>query len=87
MVLVAAFDTFGTFARLADRQARNTAARNLARVLLAEAVSGEDRVQGLSWRATAEHLSVNLLRRDLSISSPNGPVLTIAEFDLPVPAR
>lgn len=87
MMLVAAFDTFGTLALVADRQVRSTAARNLARVLLAEGVTGQDRLEGLGWQATVEQLSPHLVRRDLIISAPNGPILTLGQFDLVDPAQ
>lgn len=82
MVLVAAFDTFATFARVADRQVRSTAARNLSRVLLAEGSVGQGLVQGLAWRAEVRPLSQNLVRRDLAIVGPNGPVLALPVLDL-----
>ncbi|MBC2836540.1 prepilin-type N-terminal cleavage/methylation domain-containing protein [Paragemmobacter straminiformis] len=83
MMLVAAFDTFATFARVADRQARSTAARNLARVLLAEGSAGQGDVRGLVWQADTQRLSQNLARRDLAIRGPNGPVLSLSVLELP----
>lgn len=83
MMLVAAFDTFATFARVADRQARSTAARNLSRVLLAEGSAGQGDVRGLVWQADTQRLSQNLARRDLAFRGPNGPVLSLSVLELP----
>ena len=54
MVIVAAFETFGTFSQMARHRVQATAARHLARLLLAEGATGQGETQGLRWQAVTK---------------------------------
>ena len=75
MSIVLAFQLFDTSARVSARVVRETAARDLARTLLAQQASGEGRAGNLHWQAQASTLGPRLRQRRVAIDWPGGPVL------------
>lgn len=81
LALVMSMQLLVQSARVDGRVARETAARDLARRLLAERVEGQGDQGALFWAVTVSPLAPGLVQRQVAVGWPGGPGLTLIRVE------
>ena len=82
LMIVAAFETFGTYTQLTRHRVQATAARHLARRLLAEGATGQGQTQELRWQVVTHPLAPGVIQRRIVVSSRTAVILTTTQAEL-----
>ena len=81
MTIVMAFQMFSLSARVSDRVVKQTAARDLARSLLAAQTGGGGRAGSLRWQVSVATAGPGLALRTVTVSWPGGPALVAGRLE------
>ncbi len=81
LAVVAALALFTQSARVNDRLIKETAARDLVRLLLATGDVGRGQAGDLGWVATRSQPSGGLVRHEVAVTWPGGPQITALRLD------
>ena len=81
MTVMAALTIFTQSARVNDRLIKETAARDLVRLLLATDAVGLGQSGDLAWAATLSPPSGGLVRHEVSVTWTGGPQITAVRLE------